>query len=163
MLKKALFVFIIIGPIFFGACSTTTGPLFAEVPTENYKEKAKIYFYRNSECSSWNAFNFAINDDAPRPLLNEGYYLLVLEPGKYELRVMHDKSVVATNSFIFGAEEIYFVRFMVQCERLPVTPFIILPGGTPGYRPITNIVSESRDEALAGLKQSHLIEAPMKR
>ncbi len=156
MKTKFISLVVIIQLITFG-CATATGPLFTEALLTEYKGKAIVYFYRNSRTGSASVFDLRINGKATLPLLNEGYYLLILEPGVYDFQVFFHSELEVENKFIFKGDKAYYIRY--QVDTLSTRPGLY---GSVIEKIGGLITSVPREEALEVLKECHLIEAPNK-
>ncbi len=152
MRKNLLYIFIILGQLLLIGCASATGPLFTEAPRSELKEKVMIYFYRNSQAGSASTYDFQINEGATLPLMNKGYYLLVLEPGTYDFKVSIRSKVLSKERFTLNRGETYYLRFHVDIISSRQLPFGSI--GISGHK----ITSDSRDEAIGVLKECRLIE-----
>ncbi len=149
MKAKLLSLIIIMQLLIFG-CSAT-GPMFKEVPVEDYKGKAIVYFYRNSFTGGGNSNDFRVNEGKTMPIKNKGYYLLILDPGAYNFQVFYDNKLKVENKFNFKADEVHYIRFLVYTAG--TKQLLIGVATVPGYK----ITSDPRDEAMEVLKQCHLM------
>jgi formylglycine-generating enzyme required for sulfatase activity len=166
MKKSLLLLIAVVLQVFSFGCATATGPIFKEIPSQEYKGKAIVYFYRNSQIGFGADYDLKINGKVTLPLLNKGYYLLVLEPGAYKFEIFSNpETLKAENKFVLEADKTYFIRYWTEIAGERYYPLSILlllgaPRGTPILEfGITLIPSE---EALEVVKKCRLIEETAK-
>ena len=139
---------------FIFGCASATAPLFTESLQGEHNGKAIVYFYRNSQPGSASTLDLQINEGATLPLINKGYYLLILEPGTYDFKVSHKSKILLQEKLRFKAGEKYYLRFRVYIASS--IPSLYGGIGIPGHK----ITSDPRDEAIDVLKECRLIEVP---
>ena len=140
--------------LFIYGCASATGPLFTETLQIEHQGKAKVYFFRNSQVGSASTLNLQINKGETLPLMNKGYYLIILEPGTYSFTVSHRGKMLSEEKFTFSEGETYYLRFYSYTAGS--IPTLYGSVGTPGSK----ITTDPRDKAIDVLKKCRLIEVP---
>ncbi len=135
-------------------CSVATGSLFHEVPLEEHKGKAVVYFFRNSSTGSVWTLDLRINGGNALPLQNKGYHLLILDPGTYNFAVSRNSKLYVENTFNLQGDRTYYIRYWAGF--VSTSPGLFVTYGTPVYF----ITSVPRDAALEILQKCRLIELP---
>jgi hypothetical protein len=157
MNSKIIFLLIVVGPLFLYGCATAKGPLFKEVPLEEHKGKALVYFYRNSWAGGAATFDLRINGGNALPLQNKGYHILILNPGVYNFTVSYKSELNAAATFDLQGNSVNYIRF--RADRVGWNPMLFGSDPILGYR----ITSVPRDEALKVLQKCRLIVEEEKR